>query len=118
MGNPALSILKSWGNLGLIWVALGYPEPRTSWKNAAISSWLPHGHGIRDISNPLPALWHIPCTALTPADGPSRPGQSVLNQCHQKEFDVLALIEQVITGEKPAILVARRSHFKLLDSRH
>lgn len=35
-----------------------------------------------------------------------------------KEFDVLALMEQVIRWEKPAILVPCRSHFKLLDSRH
>lgn len=48
----------------------------------------------------------------------SSPSWAGYNQCHPKEFDVLALMEQVMNWEKPAILVPHGSHFKLLDSRH
>lgn len=62
-------------------------------------------HSARDISAPSAEPRHIPCTGLNPAAGPPHPRQSVLNQCHPKEFDVLALMEQVVNWEKPALLV-------------
>lgn len=57
-------------------------------------------HSTRDISAPSAEARHIPCTGTSPAAG-----HSVLNQCHPKEFDVLALMEQVVNWEKPALLV-------------
>lgn len=109
-GNPVLSILGPWESLAVPRVVLPHPEGCSIQPAAA--------QPRSSIASPLAILRHIPRTGLNPADGPPRPGQSILNQYHPKEFDVLALMEQVMNWEKPAILVGGRSHLKLLDSRH
>lgn len=71
-----------------------------------------HPRGVRDIPYPSAAPRHVPCAGLDPADGPPHPGQSVLNQCHPKEFDALARMEQVINWGKTSCTGAAQVPFQ------